>query len=260
MMLPPPPKVPLPSNSMPPPSFIPEKRRPSSALSFHRDMPPPRPSSPPPPELIHRATTAVGSVLNVPGRGVANALQRVSSSVLRQPTSMSSVRSATNPVAHGQMSSASSNVPFAERRLQSAASLLSDQEDVLSRRSSLSSDFHHNGALSDEDAGATELNTPGPASCMAATTSTEPTIIHAITQTMIGEFLHKHTRHAIGKGHGERRHKRFFWVHRYTKTLYWSSGDPGSTNVTEQSAKRGKFRMLRPGFSTKYVFFLYSVY
>ncbi|KAL5526247.1 hypothetical protein ACEPAF_7969 [Sanghuangporus sanghuang] len=91
MMLPPPPKVPLPPNSMPPPSFIPEKRRPSSALSLHRDMPPPRPSSPPPPELIHRATTPVGSVLNVPGRGVANARQDVSSSVLRQPTSMNSV-------------------------------------------------------------------------------------------------------------------------------------------------------------------------
>ncbi|KAL5508743.1 hypothetical protein ACEPAG_4778 [Sanghuangporus baumii] len=237
MMLPPPPKVPPPPNSMPPPSFIPEKRRPSSALSFHRDMPPPRPSSPPPPELIQRATTPVGSVLNVPGRGVANARQHISSSVLRQPISMSSVRSATNPVAHGQMSSASSNVPFVERRLQSAASLLSDQEDVLSRRSSLSSDFHHNRALSDEHAGATVLNTPGPANHMAATTSTDPTVIHAITQTMIGEFLYKYTRRAIGKGHGERRHKRFFWVHPYTKTLYWSSGDPGSTNVTEQSAK-----------------------
>ncbi|KAL5506867.1 hypothetical protein ACEPAH_6323 [Sanghuangporus vaninii] len=237
MMLPPPPKVPPPPNSMPPPSFIPEKRRPSSALSFHRDMPPPRPSSPPPPELIHRATTPVGSVLNVPGRGVVNGRQHVSSSVLRQPTSMSSVRSATNPTAHGQMSSASSNAPFVERRLQSAASLLSDQEDVVSRRSSLSSDFHHNRALSDEHAGATVLNTPGPASRMAATTSTDPTIIHAITQTMIGEFLYKYTRRAIGKGHGERRHKRFFWVHPYTKTLYWSSGDPGSTNVTEQSAK-----------------------
>lgn len=70
--------------------------------------------------------------------------------------------------------------------------------------------------------------------------STDPAIIHAITQTMIGEFLYKYTRRAIGKGHGERRHKRFFWVHPYTRTLYWSSADPGSSNVTESSAKSGK--------------------
>lgn len=68
---------------------------------------------------------------------------------------------------------------------------------------------------------------------------TDPIIIHAITQTMIGEFLWKYTRKAIGKGHGERRHKRFFWVHPYTKTLYWSSSDPGSSNVNESSAKSG---------------------
>jgi hypothetical protein len=71
--------------------------------------------------------------------------------------------------------------------------------------------------------------------------ATDPTIIHAITQTMIGEFMWKYTRKTIGKGMGERRHKRFFWVHPYTKTLYWSSADPGSSNVSESSAKSGMF-------------------
>jgi hypothetical protein len=71
--------------------------------------------------------------------------------------------------------------------------------------------------------------------------STDPTIIHAITQTMIGEFLYKYTRRTIGKGHGQTRHRRFFWVHPYTKTLYWSSADPGSSNVSESSAKSGSF-------------------
>jgi len=71
--------------------------------------------------------------------------------------------------------------------------------------------------------------------------STDPVIIHAITQTMIGEFLYKYTRRTIGKGVGEKRHKRFFWVHPYTKTLYWSSADPGSSNVSESSAKSGMF-------------------
>ena len=67
--------------------------------------------------------------------------------------------------------------------------------------------------------------------------STDSTIIHAITQTMIGEFLYKYTRRTIGKGHGDKRHRRFFWVHPYTKTLYWSPADPGSVNVSESSAK-----------------------
>jgi hypothetical protein len=70
--------------------------------------------------------------------------------------------------------------------------------------------------------------------------STDPAVIHAITQTMIGEFLYKYTRRTIGKGYGEKRHKRFFWVHPYTKTLYWSSADPGSSNVSESSAKSGE--------------------
>ena len=70
--------------------------------------------------------------------------------------------------------------------------------------------------------------------------STDPATIHAITQTMIGEFLYKYTRRTIGKGHGQTRHKRFFWVHPYTKTLYWSNADPGSSNVHESSAKSGE--------------------
>ncbi|KAH8119686.1 hypothetical protein DFH11DRAFT_460464 [Phellopilus nigrolimitatus] len=248
MMLPPPPKMPPPPNSMPPPSFIPEKRRAPSALSSHREMPPPRPSSPPPPELIQRATTPTfGAVLTVPGRGIPPR-QHGSSlppmSVLRQPASTNSFRSAANAGTHAQVSSGSGSGLFMDsrdRRLHSATSLLSDQEDVLSRRSSVSSDFHTRGALSEpEHAGNTTLNAPTTPTRVPGNmpgSSTDPTIIHAITQTMIGEFLYKYTRRTIGKGHGERRHKRFFWVHPYTKTLYWSSGDPGSTNVTEQSAK-----------------------
>jgi hypothetical protein len=56
---------------------------------------------------------------------------------------------------------------------------------------------------------------------------------------MIGEFLYKYTRKTMGKGLSDKRHRRFFWVHPYTKTLYWSSSDPGSTSVSESSAKSG---------------------
>ena len=69
---------------------------------------------------------------------------------------------------------------------------------------------------------------------------TDPAVIHAITQTMIGEFLWKYTRKTIGKGVGDKRHKRFFWVHPYTRTLYWSEGDPGGAGVSEGNAKSCK--------------------
>ncbi|THH09224.1 hypothetical protein EW145_g2179 [Phellinidium pouzarii] len=246
MMLPPPPKMPPPPNSMPPPSFIPEKRRPPSALSSHREMPPPRPSSPPPPELIQRATTPTfGSVLTVPGRGMSGSRQHGSSlpplSVLRQPLSTNSFRSASNAAVHAQMSSSSgghfNDSRDRNRRLQSATSLLSDQEDAASHRSSLSSDFHPRAPSEDHVVHAAQNVPTTPNRTANVTASTDPAIIHSITQTMIGEFLYKYTRRNFGKGHGERRHKRFFWVHPYTRTLYWSSADPGSTNVTEQSAK-----------------------
>ena len=58
--------------------------------------------------------------------------------------------------------------------------------------------------------------------------STDPRMIQAITQTMIGEYLWKYTRKA---GRGEmstNRHRRFFWVHPYTRTLYWGDQDPAT--------------------------------
>ncbi|CAG8722456.1 3321_t:CDS:2, partial [Racocetra persica] len=70
---------------------------------------------------------------------------------------------------------------------------------------------------------------PGPS-------GTDPTIIHAITQTMIGEYLWKYTRRNFG---GDKRHKRFFWVHPYTKTLYWSNKDPGNNAPVDPKTKSG---------------------
>lgn len=244
MMLPPPPKMPPPPNSMPPPSFIPEKRRPTSSLSSHRDLPPPRPSSPPPPELIQRATTPTfGTALTVPGRGMGSVRQHGSSlppmAGLRQPPSTLSFRSAANAAAYaGNGIGPAALLESRDRHLRSSTSLLSDPEDAVSRRSSVSSDFHTRVPSHQETEQANNPpETPNRAANMSG--STDPAIIHAITQTMIGEFLYKYTRRPMGRGHGERRHKRFFWVHPYTRTLYWSSADPGSTNVTEQSAKSG---------------------
>ncbi|KAF7316271.1 PH domain-containing protein [Mycena indigotica] len=228
MALPPPPRLPPPPGSMPPPNFIPR-----------HDIPPPRPSSPPPAELIQRATTPTfGSALMLPGSaGRSSYVRQHGSSMppgsLRQPPSTSSFRSAV--------------YANAQRREQSQVSLVSER----SGRSSMSSE--HNPFLLTRSqtgppnrTGSTPMTPTRGANTTAdadktingnAAAATDPTIIHAITQTMIGEFLYKYTRKAIGKGYGERRHKRFFWVHPYTKTLYWSSADPGSTNVSESSAK-----------------------
>jgi predicted nucleic acid-binding Zn-ribbon protein len=65
----------------------------------------------------------------------------------------------------------------------------------------------------------------------------EPRMIQAITQTMIGEFLWKYTRKAGRGGMSENRHRRFFWVHPYTRTLYWSEQDPATAGRAQLKAK-----------------------
>ncbi|KAJ3537099.1 hypothetical protein NM208_g6457 [Fusarium decemcellulare] len=67
--------------------------------------------------------------------------------------------------------------------------------------------------------------------------NTDPRMIQAITQTMIGEYLWKYTR-KTGRGEmSENRHRRYFWVHPYTRTLYWSDRDPSSAGRSESKAK-----------------------
>jgi Meiotic cell cortex C-terminal pleckstrin homology len=67
--------------------------------------------------------------------------------------------------------------------------------------------------------------------------NTDPRMIQAITQTMIGEYLWKYTR-KTGRGEmSENRHRRYFWVHPYTRTLYWSDRDPSQAGRGELRAK-----------------------
>jgi hypothetical protein len=67
--------------------------------------------------------------------------------------------------------------------------------------------------------------------------NTDPRMINAITQTMIGEYLWKYTRKAGRGAMSENRHRRYFWVHPYTRTLYWSDHDPSSAGRAELRAK-----------------------
>ncbi|RMZ67887.1 anucleate primary sterigmata a [Pyrenophora seminiperda CCB06] len=70
-----------------------------------------------------------------------------------------------------------------------------------------------------------------------STGATDPRMIQAITQTMIGEYLWKYTRKTGREGMSENRHRRFFWIHPYTRTLYWSDRDPQSADKSTLKAK-----------------------
>jgi hypothetical protein len=72
-----------------------------------------------------------------------------------------------------------------------------------------------------------------------STADTSANMIGMITQTMIGDWLWKYTHKKLGGGMSETRHKRFFWIHPYTRTLYWSNGAPG-LNGHSGKAKSGK--------------------
>ncbi|KAK0654089.1 Anucleate primary sterigmata protein A [Lasiodiplodia hormozganensis] len=65
----------------------------------------------------------------------------------------------------------------------------------------------------------------------------DPRLVAAITQTMIGEFMWKYTRKAGREEMSVNRHRRFFWVHPYTRTLYWSDRDPATAGKTQLKAK-----------------------
>lgn len=75
---------------------------------------------------------------------------------------------------------------------------------------------------------------PGP---YGLQNGTDPRMIQAITQTMIGEYLWKYTRKAGRGDMSSNRHRRFFWVHPYTRTLYWSGTDPAIAGRAELKAK-----------------------
>jgi len=74
--------------------------------------------------------------------------------------------------------------------------------------------------------------------------NTDPRMIQAITSTMIGEYLWKYTRKAGGQVSANR-HRRYFWVHPYTRTLYWSDRDPSNAGRSELRAKSVQIEAVR---------------
>ncbi|ANZ74192.1 BA75_01043T0 [Komagataella pastoris] len=59
-----------------------------------------------------------------------------------------------------------------------------------------------------------------------------------ITQTVIGEYLYKyHRKLGILSSISESRHERYFWVHPYSMTLYWSDINPVLSNPSDNKVK-----------------------
>ena len=77
----------------------------------------------------------------------------------------------------------------------------------------------------------------GPTEIPGVASGTDPRMIQAITQTMIGDYLWKYTRKAGRSDMSSTRHRRYFWVHPYTRTLYWSDRDPATAGRSELKAK-----------------------
>jgi len=66
-------------------------------------------------------------------------------------------------------------------------------------------------------------------------------IIISLTQTVIGEYLYKYY-NRFGNMGNKPRHERYFWIHPYTMTLYWSLKNPSKDgqNVSSDSGSNHK--------------------
>ncbi|KZM23541.1 phospholipid binding [Ascochyta rabiei] len=121
--------------------------------------------------------------------------------------------------------------PRARPRSTNRSDARSGASSPISRRSSISS-FTSEVDQRFNIAGGPSFAPPG-----VPVGATDPRMIQAITQTMIGEYLWKYTRKTLGGGMSDTRHRRFFWIHPYTRTLYWSDRDPQTAGKTELKAK-----------------------
>ncbi|KAE8266950.1 hypothetical protein A4X09_0g5394 [Tilletia walkeri] len=252
MQVPPPPAMP------PPPGLSTRRSQPSPVLAGV----PPRPTSPPPPELVSRVREQQQrSTLQVPGSSGRPSLAGVvasnsggsvpngNSSNMPHESSLSSLR--TRKYSHDNALSAglpphedhlSAHSRRSRRgkvpRKSSQTSFASDVTSELSRRMSFgSSEAPVERRESHAQLGSGAHSRAATGSGGPAPDGTDPDIIQAITQTMIGEYLFKYTRKTMRAGYSDKRHKRFFWVHPYTRMLYWTLTDPGGARVSDGSSK-----------------------
>ncbi|RFU73823.1 anucleate primary sterigmata a [Trichoderma arundinaceum] len=142
----------------------------------------------------------------------------------QRPLSPASGRGTPTPRAPARAGSSHGTVEFPQPPAVRASTALSRQSSVSSFVSELDTRFGMRASEMGVDPSGF-----GP--------NTDPRMIQAITQTMIGEYIWKYTR-KTGRGElSEKRHRRYFWVHPYTRTIYWSDKDPSTAGRTEMKAK-----------------------
>ncbi|KAG0170595.1 hypothetical protein DFQ28_001914 [Apophysomyces sp. BC1034] len=168
----------------------------NDSIHSHQD-PPPRPAGPPPASLLCKAGFATNS-------NISESHSLVSSSISKGKALVRSEMDDKTSSGFG-MTSVHTKLRD-ERRVSGSASSLSTT-NTNERRHSVSS-------LRLDNVPRTQ-NAP------------DSSLIQLVTQTMIGDWLWKYTRKTVGNGLSERRHQRFFWIHPYTRTLYWSTRVPG---------------------------------
>ena len=195
-------------------------KRPDSAASGRASLQdaPPLPSNHR--ELIEAARTGSSQGNMGPPLWPASAMKNRPRTPSNRPTSGHSQRGTPTPRAMRSISNqAQLDVPQSPPRLTAR----SRQSSVSSFASEIDNRFNmRQGGMMDPTGF-------GP--------NTDPRMIQAITQTMIGEYLWKYTR-KTGRGEmSEKRHRRYFWVHPYTRTLYWSDRDPSTAGRHELKAK-----------------------
>ena len=155
--------------------------------------------------------------------------------ILEHPTLHSSPRGSTVRTRSHPMSPTKRQQTLSPAHSRMNMSLASRSTTAMSRRTSISS-FE---SEVEDRFGLNREQTEGIEGGQYAT-STDPRVIQSITQTMIGDYLYKYTRNQMQRSKiSDKRHKRFFWIHPYTKTLYWSTDNPATSKDSNSNTRSG---------------------
>ncbi|KFY56662.1 hypothetical protein V497_06079 [Pseudogymnoascus sp. VKM F-4516 (FW-969)] len=199
--------------------------RPGSSGSHRRSISSNHPPLPPNHQQVIAAAQRVGSSSSQSGMTGLMGPPLLPASAYRNSNSQQ-LRPRTPSSSHGPSSPKNGTTP---RPRYSGGAELNPSITGRSRASSVTSFASEVESRFNLRGGPTEI--PGVAS------GTDPRMIQAITQTMIGDYLWKYTRKAGRSDMSSTRHRRYFWVHPYTRTLYWSDRDPATAGRSELKAK-----------------------
>lgn len=140
-----------------------------------------------------------------------------------------SVESMDSPLGKS-VASASGSIAFSDYDYQN-----SNKNSLHSRKTSLAGS-HSSKGIQGASKSLRTASVDGGMSLATVASLSEPRIIPALTQTVIGEYLYKYYPR-LGPLGSEARHERYFWIHPYTLTLYWSESNPIMENPSKTKTK-----------------------